>query len=142
MVEYAQKISPEEDSHEVEMVEACLDCRICVVRKRESAGGDGAAARMMTSIWVFSDDNIVRLQLKLADGDMYVPYSSYFSQEKISITVPCELKYHDVKYGTRLLKTTKTTWINYVFGDTKGNASLAAISKSSPNQCSEERYSS
>jgi hypothetical protein len=133
MVEYAQKISPDEESQEVEMIEACLDCRICVVRKRESINADGTGARMMTSIWVFSDDNIVRLQLKLADGDMYVPYSSYFSQEKISITVPCELKYHDVKYGTRLLKTTKTTWINYIFEDTKGNASVVTISTSDPN---------
>jgi hypothetical protein len=123
MVEYAQKISPEEDSHEVEMVEACLDCRICVVRKRESTGADGKAVHMMTSIWVFSDDNTVRLQLKLADGDMYVPYSSYFNQQKISITVPCELRYHGVKYGTRLEKSAKTNWINYVFEDTKGNFS-------------------
>ncbi|KAF2795649.1 hypothetical protein K505DRAFT_239398 [Melanomma pulvis-pyrius CBS 109.77] len=124
LVEYAQKVSPEEDSHDVEMVEACQDCRICVVRKREPVAADGKTIRMMTSIWVFSDDNIVRLQLKLADGEMYVPYSSYFSPEKISMTVPCELKYHDVKYGTRLLKTAKTTWINYVFDTSQGTATL------------------
>lgn len=124
LVEYAQKISLEEDSHEVEMIEACQDCRICVVRKRETSGTDSKGIRMMTSVWVFSDDNIVRLQLKLADGEMYVPYSSYFNQEKISMTVPCELKYHDMKYGTRLLKSAKTSWINYVFKDTKGMPSL------------------
>jgi hypothetical protein len=134
MVEYARKLSPEEDSHEVEMVEACLDCRICVVRKRESTGADGKAVHMMTSIWVFSDDNIVRLQLKLADGDMYVPYSSYFTQQKISITVPCELKYHGVKYGMRLEKIAKTSWINYVFEDTKGDTS--SISGTSSRLCS------
>ena len=54
------------------------------------------------------------------DGEMYVPYSSYFNPEKISVTVPCELKYHDVKYGQRPTKTAKTSWINYVFEDAQG----------------------
>ncbi|KAF2715340.1 hypothetical protein K504DRAFT_457515 [Pleomassaria siparia CBS 279.74] len=118
-VEYAQKMFSEEDSHEVRMVEACQNCRICVVRKRETAGADSETVRMMTSIWVFSDDNIVRMQLTLADDQMYVPYSSYFSPEKISMTVSCELEYHDVRYGTRLLKSVRTTWINYVFETTQ-----------------------
>lgn len=121
-MEYAQKISPEEDSQDVKMVEACEDCRICVVRTREPTGSDGKVVGMMTSIWVFSDDSTVRMQLKLADGEMYVPYSSYFSPEKISMTVPCELKYHDVKFGTRLLRTTRTTWINYCFESTHGKS--------------------
>ena len=75
---------------------------------------------MMTSVWVFSDDNTVRMELKMEDGEMYVPYSSYFTPEKISITVPCELKYHDVHYGIRPSKIARTRWINYVFDDPKG----------------------
>ncbi|KAJ4353904.1 uncharacterized protein N0V89_005635 [Didymosphaeria variabile] len=114
-VEYAQKVSADEGSHDVEMVEACLECRIAVVRKREAMADAKHDIRMMTSIWVFSDDNTVRLELKMVDGEMYVPYSSYFSPEKVSVTVPCELKFHDVKYGQRVLRTAKTTWINYIF---------------------------
>ncbi|KAJ4302745.1 hypothetical protein N0V90_001635 [Kalmusia sp. IMI 367209] len=114
-VQYAQKVSTDEDSHDVEMVDASRECRIAVVRKREAAADAKQDIRMMTSIWVFSDDNTVRLELKMADGEMYVPYSSYFSPEKVSVTVPCELKFHDTKYGQRVLKTVKTNWINYVF---------------------------
>ena len=114
-VEYAQKVSNEEDSHDVEMVEACQECRIAVVRKREAMVDAKHDIRMMTSIWVFSDDNTVRLELKMDDGEMYVPYSSYFSPEKVSVTVPCELKFHDVKYGQRVQRTAKTNWINYIF---------------------------
>ncbi|KAF2868292.1 hypothetical protein BDV95DRAFT_630526 [Massariosphaeria phaeospora] len=114
LVEYTHKVSPEDSSHDIEMVQACEDCRIAVVRKREP-NSSGQDVRVMTSIWVFSDNNTVRLQLEMADGEMYVPYSSYFSPEKISITVPCELKYHDVRYGSRLLRTAKTSWVSYVF---------------------------
>ncbi|KAF9733921.1 hypothetical protein PMIN01_08264 [Paraphaeosphaeria minitans] len=114
-VEYVLKASSDEGSHDVEMVEACQECRIAVVRKREAMADAKHDIRMMTSIWVFSEDNTVRLELKMVDGEMYVPYSSYFSPEKVSVTVPCELKFHDVQYGQRVLMTAKTTWINYVF---------------------------
>ncbi|KAF2004457.1 hypothetical protein P154DRAFT_572117 [Amniculicola lignicola CBS 123094] len=120
LVEYAQKMSPEDYEHDVEMVEACQECRIAVVRKREREEGKNSGVRVITSIWVFSDDNTVRMELRMADGEMYVPYSSYFNAEKISVTVPCELKYHDVQFGTRPSKTAKTNWINYVFEDVKG----------------------
>jgi hypothetical protein len=116
LVEYTQKVSSDND--DVEMVRACEDCRIAVVRKRES--NPDKSVNMMTSIWVFSDDNTVRMELKMADGEMYVPYSSYFTPEKISITVKCELKYHDVKYGSRPSKLARTHWINYIFEDEKG----------------------
>lgn len=115
LVEYTHKVS--ENNDDVEMVQACEDCRIAVVRKREP---DGGKVRMMTSVWVFSDDNTIRMELKMEDGEMYVPYSSYFTPEKISITVPCELKYHDVQYGIRASKVARTRWINYVFEDSKG----------------------
>lgn len=108
----------------MEMVEACTDCRIAVVRKREAPIDSKQDVKMMTSIWVFSDDNTVRLELKMADGEMYVPYSYYFAPEKVSVTVPCELKFHDVKYGQRVLKTAKTTWINYVFESNHGECLL------------------
>lgn len=114
-VEFAQKVSSDDESHDVEMVEACQECRIAVVRKREAMADAKHDIRMMTSIWVFSDDNTVRLELKLVDGEMYVPYSSYFSPEKVSVTVPCELKFHDVRYGQRVQRSAKTNWINYIF---------------------------
>lgn len=114
-VEFAQKVSTDEDSHDVEMIQACQECRIAVVRKREAMVDAKDDIRMMTSIWVFSDDNTVRLELKMVDGEMYIPYASYFSPEKVSVTVPCELKFHDVKYGQRVQKTAKTNWINYIF---------------------------
>jgi hypothetical protein len=78
---------------------------------------------MVTSIWVFDDDNTVRFQQKLADGELYVPYSSYFSPEKISVTVPTEIKFHDIKFGSKPLKIAKTSWINYVFENTVGRIS-------------------
>jgi hypothetical protein len=102
------------------MVEACTDCRIAVVRKREAAVDAEHDIRVMTSIWVFSDDNTVRMELKMADGEMYVPYSSYFNPEKVSVTVPCELKFHDVNFGQRALSAAKTTWINYIFESSLG----------------------
>ncbi|KAF2261154.1 hypothetical protein CC78DRAFT_535871 [Lojkania enalia] len=116
LVEYTQKVSPESD--DVEMISACEDCRVAVVRKREPAQDN--SVRIMTSIWTFSDDNTIRMELKLAEGELYVPYSSYFSPEKVSMTVPCELKFHDVKFGSRPLRTAKTHWINYVFDDPQG----------------------
>ncbi|KAF1957419.1 hypothetical protein CC80DRAFT_592688 [Byssothecium circinans] len=115
VVQYAQKVSPDPDIEEVEMVDACGKCDIHVVRKREAIAEARNDIRIMTSIWVLSDDKTLRMELKMADGGWYIPYSSYFNPEKVSITVPCELKFHDVQYGTRLLKTVKTTWINYVF---------------------------
>ncbi|KAF2181890.1 hypothetical protein K469DRAFT_671176 [Zopfia rhizophila CBS 207.26] len=120
LVEYTLKLNEEtpSDPFGVEMVEACKECRITVVRKRESIDNE---TKMMTSIWVFSDDNTVRLQQRLAEGEMYVPYSSYFSPEKISITVPCEIKYHDMVYGKKPVKRARTSWINYVFEDGKSS---------------------
>ncbi|KAF1974575.1 hypothetical protein BU23DRAFT_504997 [Bimuria novae-zelandiae CBS 107.79] len=121
-VEYAQQVSPSPDSPTVSMITACDDCRIAVVRKREPMPDAHDDIRIMTSIWVFSADNTVRLELKMVDGEMYVPYSSYFSPTKISITVPCELKFHDVRYGQRVQRSVKTNWINYVFDEAQSAA--------------------
>ena len=117
LVEYAQAVETEEDPYGVDMVKATAECRICVVRKRETM--QDRSIRMVTSIWAFSDDNTVRFQQKLADGELYVPYSSYFSPEKISVTVPTEVRFYGVKYGSKPIKVQKTSWINYVFADVK-----------------------
>lgn len=106
---------------DIEMVEACDLCRIAVVRKRIT-DPETKNVRVVTSIWALSDDNNVRVELKMEDGEMYIPYSSYFSPAKVSMTVPCELRFHDVRYGNRLVKTARTSWINYVFEDSQAAA--------------------
>lgn len=59
----------------------------------------------------------------LVDEDYrYVPYSSFFQREKISIAVPTELHFHDTAYGAKPLKTVRTSWINYVIADNEGAA--------------------
>lgn len=120
LVEYTHTVETEEDPYGVEMVQATAECRICVVRKRETM--QDRSIRMVTSIWAFSDDNTVRFQQKLADGELYVPYSSYFSPEKISVTVPTEVRFYGIRYGTKPTKVQKTSWINYVFADVKSAA--------------------
>lgn len=103
------------------MVEACESCRIAVVRKRIT-DSETRCVRVVTSIWALSDDNNVRVELKMEDSQFYIPYSSYFSPSKASITVPCELRFHDVCFGNRLIKTARTSWINYVFEDAQAAA--------------------
>lgn len=104
------------------MIHTCDECRIAVVRKRVH-DSETKAIRVVTSIWVFSDDNTVRMELRMDDDQMYIPYSSYFSPTKVSITVPCELKFHDVKHGNRPAKLAKTSWVNYVFETPQGKPS-------------------
>lgn len=58
----------------------------------------------------------------MADDQMYIPYSSYFSLSKVSITVPCKLKFHDIQFGNRPLQTVRTTWVNYLFDSSEGKA--------------------
>lgn len=101
------------------MIRVCDECRIAVVRKRVHEP-ETKSVRVVTSIWVFSDDNTVRMELRMDDEQMYIPYSSYFSPTKVSITVPCELKFHDVKHGNRPVKLAKTSWVNYVFDTPQG----------------------
>lgn len=118
LVEYSHQIN-EDDPRDVEMVQATEDCRIAVVRKRVH-DSESHGVRVVTSVWAFSDDNTVRLELRMDDTQMYIPYSSYFSPTKVSITVPCELKFHDVKHGNRPTQLTKTSWVNYVFEKPQG----------------------
>ncbi|KZM19320.1 hypothetical protein ST47_g9550 [Ascochyta rabiei] len=125
IVEYSQLTVPDPDYPsgfaDIEMVEACDSCRIAVVRKR-TTDPTTKIVRVVTSIWAFSDDNNVRVELKMEDDEMYIPYLSYFSPAKVSMTVACELRFHDVRYGNRLIKTAKTTWVNYVFEDAQAAA--------------------
>ena len=104
------------------MVEACSSCRIAVVRKRITPSSSTESIRMVTSIWALSDDNTVRVELRMEDTEMYIPYSSYFSPAKASITIPCELRFHDVRFGNRLVRTARTSWVNFVFEDAQGAA--------------------
>ncbi|KAF2841719.1 hypothetical protein M501DRAFT_1000998 [Patellaria atrata CBS 101060] len=118
----------------MEMVESCRACRICIVRRRDVLSNE--SVRIITSIWVFSDDRTVRMQQKrktpqavryyyviltltplVADGIEAIPYASYFSPEKISIAIPTEIKFHDSHYDAKPLKVVKTNWINYVFSN-------------------------
>jgi hypothetical protein len=101
------------------MVEACDSCRIAVVRKRITDSGT-KSVRVVTSIWALSADNNVRMELAMSDDSAYIPYSSYFSPAKVSMTVPCELRFHDVRYGNRLLRTVRSSWVNFVFADAAG----------------------
>ncbi|KAF1985996.1 hypothetical protein K402DRAFT_421575 [Aulographum hederae CBS 113979] len=117
LVEYTHPVESEDNwkPPEYEMAEVSKECRICVVRRRETLA-DGAQ-RFSTSIWTFSDDRQVRLQQKLADGLEIIPYSSYFSPQKIAISVLTELKFHDTTFGAATLSSAKTSWVNYLFPD-------------------------
>lgn len=103
------------------MVPACASCRIAVVRKRITSSPP-QSVHMVTSIWALSDDNTVRMELRLEEAEMYIPYSSYFSPAKTSITVPCTLRFHDVKFGTRILRSARSSWVNFSFTDAQGAA--------------------
>jgi hypothetical protein len=125
LAQYSHQIN-EDDPRDVEMIPVCEDCRIAVVRKRVH-DPETRVVRVVTSIWVFSDDNTVRMELRMDDEQMYIPYSSYFSPTKVSITVPCELKFHDVKHGNRPAKLARTTWVNYVFQTQDGMYTLVVM---------------
>ncbi|KAF1933604.1 uncharacterized protein M421DRAFT_88780 [Didymella exigua CBS 183.55] len=123
LVEYSQQTQPDPDCPsdiaDIEMVEACTSCRIAVVRKRIPST-ETRAARFVTSIWALNSDNNVRVELKIDKGEALIPYSSYFSPAKVSTTVPCELRFHDVRFGNQLLRTARTSWVNFVFADAAG----------------------
>lgn len=131
--EYSHQIN-EDDPRDVEMIRACDDCRIAVVRKRVHSPS-AKTISVVTSIWVFSDDNTVRMELRMDDSQIYIPYSSYFSRRKVSITVPCELNFHDVRHGNRLVKLAKTNWMNYVFDTAQGSSPRPTTTKRRNNSC-------
>lgn len=118
VVEYAQKVPDEPDPRfDTEMVEACQQCRIYVIRKRENRAHGGT--KLTTAIWAISEDGTVRCQQKLSDFVEMVPYCSYFEQEKVSIP-PTEdgeitLRFHGERWTDELEKEVKTNWVNYIF---------------------------
>ncbi|EUC33561.1 hypothetical protein COCCADRAFT_95832 [Bipolaris zeicola 26-R-13] len=113
VVEYSHRIN-RDDPRDVEMITVCTDCRIAVVRKRIT-DPETRTVRVVTSIWVFSDDTQVRMELRMQDEHMYIPYASYFSPAKVSITVPCELRFYDVSHASGPARVAQTSWVNYVF---------------------------
>lgn len=117
LVEYAQHVQDEPDPRfNTEMVAACQDCRICVIRKYENRAHGGT--RLATSIWAISEDATVKCQLKLSELVETVPYCSYFEKEKVSIA-PTEdeiiLRFHGERWTDVLEKEIKTNWVNYKF---------------------------
>jgi hypothetical protein len=54
------------------------------------------------------------------DLEEIIPFSSYFQEEKISVTLPSDLTFHDIAYGSPPLRTANSKWVNYVFEDEYG----------------------
>ncbi|EME82296.1 uncharacterized protein MYCFIDRAFT_59482 [Pseudocercospora fijiensis CIRAD86] len=119
LVEYAHFNSEQPDPrYQVEMLEACKEARVVVIRKRENREHGGT--KVVTSIWCISDDGEVRLQQKLSETGETVPYCSYFESEKVSLQPddPKEdiaLKFHSEEWGHMLKEEKKTNWVNYYF---------------------------
>lgn len=119
LVDYAQTVPDEPDPrYNVDMVEACQQARVYVIRKRENREHGGT--KVVTSIWCLSDDGEVRLQQKLSEMQETVPYCSYFDPEKVSLQptdseTPIAMKFHGAEWGAMLLEEKKTNWVNYCF---------------------------
>ncbi|KAK5109457.1 hypothetical protein LTR62_007017 [Meristemomyces frigidus] len=120
LVEYARTLPDEPDPRfNTEMKEACKECRICVIRKREQRELGGT--KVITSIWALSDDGEVRLQQKLSEFNETVPYCSTFDPLKVSLPPPegagseIALKFHAETWGDMLKEEKKTNWVNFVF---------------------------
>ncbi|KXT14486.1 hypothetical protein AC579_840 [Pseudocercospora musae] len=119
MVEYAHFNADQPDPrYQVEMLEACKESRVFVIRKRENCEHGGT--KVVSSIWCISDDGDVRLQQKLSGIQETVPYCSYFESEKVSLQPddPKEdiaLKFHSEEWGHMLKEEKKTNWVNYYF---------------------------
>jgi hypothetical protein len=129
-------VQPSDDPnkpHDTSLETAAEDCRICVVRRRETLpSGQGYFS---SSIWVFSDDHTVRFQQKrkcslarciyyfslisvpVPENQEIIPFASYFQDEKISITFLTEVVLHPITYGTPPISSVTTSWVNYIFGD-------------------------
>lgn len=146
-VEYTSKAQGEEDNElafEVRMIRVMKQCRVCVVRKRRMyANGE---VRMNTSIWALSDDDTIRMQQSrrqnfsfprsavmfmagltrtiyaVSNDDDVIPFMSYFAPEKVAVTVPTHLLFHDVMFGLPPVQTARTTWVNYIFEDAKSTS--------------------
>lgn len=117
LVEYAQRNPDEPDPRfDTEMVPACNEARVYVVRKRENRENGGT--RVVASIWALSDNGEVRCQQKLPEYVDTIPYCSFFDPEKVAIAPVDEditLRFHAEDWGEREQKDVKTKWVNYKF---------------------------
>nr|POE56717.1 hypothetical protein CFP56_33689 [Quercus suber] len=120
LLEFAQLNPDEPDPRfNVDMVPACREARICVVRKREHRELGGT--KVVTSIWTLADEGTVRIQQKLSEVHETVPYCSCLQPEKVSIP-PTEgdidLRFHGEQWNDPLVDQKKTSWVNYIFATT------------------------
>lgn len=117
LAEYAQHVPGQPDPrYNTEMVEACKGCRVYVICKRENRPHGGS--KVISSIWLISDDGAVRCQQRLPEAAETVPYCSYFQPEKVSIP-PTHgdmlLRFHPDTWGEEVDREAQTNWVNYVF---------------------------
>ena len=56
----------------------------------------------------------------VADGQEIIPYTVWGNNEKISIRVPTELRFHDLNYDSKPIAVAQTSWVNYCFEDERG----------------------
>jgi len=117
LVEFAKRDPDATDPRfDTEMVPACKEARVFVLRKRENR--DNGGTRVVASIWTISDDGEVRCQQKLPEFTETVPYNSFFEPEKVSIP-PADgeitLRFHAHQWGDREQNDIRTRWVNYVF---------------------------
>lgn len=114
LVEFTQDNAEEPDPRfATELVPVATGCRVLVVRKKENLPHGGLT--YTTSIWTIADDFSVRAQQRLPDYPESVPWSSYFSPEKVSLSGDIILHHHGHTWGDPILTATKTNWINYIF---------------------------
>ena len=91
-------------------------CRICIVRKKEFLPQGGTT--YATSIWTISSDFTNRVQQRLPEYD-FLPYQSFFSEEKVTLTIPTTLHYHAPVWGRHTTHTAlNTRLVNYYFANT------------------------
>lgn len=115
LVEYTVVNEDEPDTRfNTELKPAAKDCRICVLRKRETRAN--GATNYTTSIWIVSSDFSTRIQQRLPDFPEPIPLLSSFQREKVSLSGDTTLRQHSDIPGDLALSETRTGWINYIFG--------------------------
>ncbi|KAF2231912.1 hypothetical protein EV356DRAFT_535084 [Viridothelium virens] len=126
LVEYTQPSKDESKPWETQMISATKEARMCVVRKRNTFND---TVRFTTSIWSIARDRSARMEQRIVDGDAIVPYSSFFSPEKVSVTIPTELRFHDAnpKDPNAEPRRISTTWVNYVFQDPRAGNMFQSV---------------
>ncbi|KAI9661868.1 MAG: hypothetical protein M1821_009107 [Bathelium mastoideum] len=126
LVDYTLPSKDEGRPWDLEMEKAAEEARICIVRKRNNIND---TIRFTTSIWAISYDRSARMEQRLIDGDAIVPYSTYFSPEKVAVTIPTELRFHEAnpKDPSAEPKKVNTSWVNYVFNDARASKIFQSV---------------